>query len=349
MVGRPQAAGEESRGPFQAMLAVALIAAAVGAAPTPNDSAPVSVLAPIGIEARFVQRPSGSEYGAVYPHGAVNVGMPGHVALDCGVENDGRLQKCKVEREIPEGASFGGAAVSLSRFFRLDSESVAAMGGDFHFSIGFATATSEDAQLAIGPWLAAPGFADTNAVYPDIGGGVTGQVFMHCGLERDGRLKDCKALYERPIDRDFDVAALKLARRFQMRIDPVVLKSHEALSANVLVRIAAPFGDDAKQRRIADPVWLSAPSLAALSRLFPAQATAKGVTAGVGTVDCTVAADGSLVDCRTGDAGDPPNLGFSDAALKAVAGMRMSPWTDDGGPVDGARIRLPVRFTSVAQ
>ena len=331
------------------MLAIAVLAAAVSSAPTPDGAAPMSVLPPFGLEARFVQRPSGNEYSAVYPHGAANVGMPGHVALDCGVETDGRLGKCKVERELPAGASFGGAAVSLSRYFRMDPESAAAVGSDFHFSIGFATASNEDAQLAIGPWLAAPGFADTNAAYPDIGGGVTGQVFMHCGLERDGRLKDCKAHYEIPVDREFDVAALKLAHLFQMRIDPAALKSHQPLSANVLVRIAAPFGDEAKQRRIADPVWLSAPSLAALSRLFPAQAAAKGVTNGTGFVNCTVAADGSLVDCRAEGDGDPPNLGFSDAALKAAAGMRMSPWTDDGGPVDGAHIRLPIRFSSVVQ
>lgn len=333
-----------------AMLAVAILFAAVSAAPTPESAtAPLSVLSPIGLGTRFVQRPSGTEYNSLYPHAAANVGMPGNVALDCGVEADGHLGKCKVAHEIPEGVSFGGAAVSLARFFRLDPETAPAAGGDFHFSIGFATVADGDVQLAVGPWLAAPGFADTNSVYPDIGGGVTGQVYMRCGLERDGRLKDCKALYERPIERDFDVAALKLAHLFQMRIDPALLKSHEPLTANVLVRIAAPFGDDAKLRRIADPVWLSAPNLAELSRLFPAQANTKGVTAGTGAVDCTVAADGTLVDCQKDGPGDPPNLGFSDAALKAVTGMRMSPWTEDGGPVDGARIRLPIRFTSVAQ
>ena len=332
------------------MLAAAILAAAVSATPAPESTtAPLSVLSPIGLGTHFVQRPSGSEYNALYPHAAANVGMPGNVALDCGVGSDGHLSKCKVAREIPEGVSFGGAALSLAHFFRLDAESAAAVGDSFHFSIGFATASEGEAQLAMGPWLAAPGFADTSAVYPDIGGGVTGQVFMRCALERDGRLKGCKALYERPIERDFDVAALKLAHLFQMRIDPALLKSHEPLAANVLIRIAAPFGEDAKQRRIADPVWLSAPSLSELSRLYPAQANAKGVTAGTGAVDCTVAADGSLVDCQADGAGDPPNLGFSDAALKAVVGMRMSPWTDDGGPVDGARIRLPIRFTSVAQ
>jgi hypothetical protein len=331
------------------MILAAAFAAAVGATQAPEASSPLSVLAPLGLEARFVQRPTPSAFAAAYPRGAASVGMPGHVALDCGILADGRLERCKVEREAPDGANFGGAALNLSRYFRLDPESAAYMGGDFQFSIGFATATGEDAQLAMGPWLAAPGFADTNAAYPDIGGGVTGEVLMHCALGRDGRLKACKAIFERPTDRGFDTAALKLAHFFQMRIDPAILKTSEPLAANVLLRIAAPFEDDSKQRRIADPVWLSAPSTAALSRLFPAQAAAKRVTSGTGEVDCTVATDGSLVDCQKDGDGDPPGLGFADAALKAVTGMRMSPWTDDGGPVDGARVRLPVRFTSVAQ
>jgi TonB family protein len=331
------------------MLAFAVLAGAVTTAQPPDKTVPVNDLAPIGLGAQFIQRPPASAYGAVYPHGAANVGMPGHVALDCGIETDGRLQNCKVEHETPEGVGFGGAALGLAHYFRLDPENATTAGGPFRFSVGFATVTNEEAQLAFGPWLAAPSFADTSAVYPDIGGGVTGQVFLHCGLERDGRLKGCKALYEHPVDREFDGAALKLAHFFQMRIDPAMLKSHEALSANVLVRIPAPFEDEAKQRQIADPVWLSAPGRDSLSRLFPAQAAAKAIVSGVGTVDCTVAADGTLVDCQADGSGDPPNLGFPEAALKAVVGMRMSPWTDNGGPVDGARIRLPIRFTSAAQ
>jgi len=27
----------------------------------------------------------------------------------------------------------------------------------------------------------------------------------------------------------------------------------------------------------------------------------------------------------------------------------MSPWTDEGGPVDGAQVRVPIHFTSVAR
>lgn len=43
-------------------------------------------------------------------------------------------------------------------------------------------------------------------------------------------------------------------------------------------------------------------------------------------------------------AGEPDGLGFSDAAVKIASGMRMNPWTEAGGPVNGARVQLPIRF-----
>ena len=114
-------------------------------------------------------------------------------------------------------------------------------------------------------------------------------------------------------------------------------------------RIAAPYGDEARQRRIDDPVWLNWPDPAGLAKLFPAAAAAKGVTAGVGTAECNVAADGALGSCQPFGDGDPPRLGFSEAAASAVAGARMGPWTGAGGPIDGARVRVPVRFTQAAK
>jgi hypothetical protein len=112
-------------------------------------------------------------------------------------------------------------------------------------------------------------------------------------------------------------------------------------------RISAPYGPEAKSRRISDPAWLTRRDPAQVARLYPAQAAAKGVTTGVGYADCTVAADGVLTACQP-FGGDPPDLGFSEAAVQAVAGLRMSPWTDAGGPADGARVRIPITFTQAA-
>ncbi|MGH7022952.1 MAG: hypothetical protein ACREEB_05075 [Caulobacteraceae bacterium] len=331
------------------MAAIALIAMAGAGSAAVNSVAAVSLLDGPTPLPRFIERPSAAEFSGVYPRGAASVGMGGRALLHCDVAHGGQLEKCHVMRDAPEGAGFGGAAMSLSHYFRLDPNSDAAQAGQFDLPIGFAMATDEDRQLAQGPWIRAPTFADVAAAYPDIGGGVTGQVFVHCGLERDGSLNDCKALYEMPVDREFDIAALKLTHLFRMRIADAVLKTHQPLSANVLLRIAAPFTDEGKERLIADPVWLAAPSFARLAALFPAQASAKSVTSGVGVAACTVGADGSLGACQPFGPGEPPGLGFSEAAAKAAPEMRMAPWTDDGGPVDGAAVHVAIRFTSVTQ
>jgi protein TonB len=119
--------------------------------------------------------------------------------------------------------------------------------------------------------------------------------------------------------------------------------------ANVLLSLPAPYGDDAKAKRITDPVWLAVPDDATLAQLFPAPATRKSVNSGQGTADCTVAADGTLQACHAYGDGDPAGLGFSEAAVKAAGTMRMSPWTAAGGPVDGAQVRIPIRFTQAAK
>jgi protein TonB len=134
-----------------------------------------------------------------------------------------------------------------------------------------------------------------------------------------------------------------------MRIDPHIVKSGDSLAANVLLSIAAPYGEDSKSRRITDPVWLAVPDPAGLAQMFPPAAAQKGVHSGLGTADCKVAADGALQACQASGDGDPPGFGFSEAAAKAATVIRISPWTESGGPVDGALVRIPIRFTQAAK
>jgi TonB family protein len=325
---------------FVVMLAVAALAAST---PDAVQGPAVNVLDAPTEAPRFVERPSASDFGAAYPRGAASVGMGGKAVLHCQINRGGHLDACRVERESPVGAGFGGAALSMARFFRVDPESEASL-RDVELPIGFATAIDEDHLAVAGPWLAAPSFADVAAVYPDIGGGVAGQVVLRCALEPDGSVRACKTLYLKPTDRDFDRAAQKLTHLFRMQVSPALIKSHQAMMANVVMSLAAPFGDDAKARRIVAPLWLTSLDPAVLTQLFPPAAAQKGVHAGFGVADCSVAADGSLTACRAFGAGEPPGLGFSEAAAKAAPSLRMSPWTDAGGPVDGALVRVPIRF-----
>jgi hypothetical protein len=326
---------------FVVMLAVSALAAST---PDGVQGPAVNVLDAPAELPRFVERPSPVEFSSAYPHGAATVGMGGKAWLHCQVGQGGRLDGCQVKSETPEGAGFGGAALRLARSYRIDPSSAAAARGELALPIGFATSVNEDETAVAGSWLAAPSFADVAAVYPDIGGGAAGQVVLHCALTRDGALRACKTLYLKPTDRDFDVAAQKLVHLFRMQIDPAVMRGHQTMAANVVMRLAAPFGDEAKARRITAPLWLTSLDPVLLARQFPPQAAQKGVLSGQGVADCTVGPDGTLQACHAAGPGDPPSLGFSEAAATAAVGMRMSPWTDAGGPVDGALVRVPIRF-----
>ena len=166
---------------------------------------------------------------------ASNLGLSGRAGLRCQVGRSGQADHCQLTSETPEGVGFGASALAIAHQFRVDPASAAVHDGAVDLPIGFTAAPNEGESLAIGPWIAAPTFADVGAVYPDIGGGVTGQVFMRCTLERDGGLRNCKARYQRPPDRDFDTAAVKLAHLFRMRIDPALMKSHQTMEADVTV------------------------------------------------------------------------------------------------------------------
>ena len=80
-----------------------------------------------------------------------------------------------------------------------------------------------------------------------------------------------------------------------------------------------------------------------VARLYPALAIERGVTTGRGVAECTVGRDGALTGCHPLP-GDPDGLGFSESAVLVAQVMQMNLWTDEGGPVEGAVIRLPIRF-----
>lgn len=75
---------------------------------------------------------------------------------------------------------------------------------------------------------------------------------------------------------------------------------------------------------------------------FPERAQSRGIESGSAKVNCAVAPNGSLSDCRVVDE-SPAGAGFGQAVLRAARSGRLAPRTVDGAAV-GARVEFTTRF-----
>jgi TonB family protein len=97
---------------------------------------------------------------------------------------------------------------------------------------------------------------------------------------------------------------------------------------------------------IADPEWERQPDAGAISRRYPERALERGVS-GRALLECAVAGSGALQDCRVVSE-TPKEQGFGDAALAMAWDFKMKPRTVAGEPVEGAHVRIPIRFQTEA-
>ena len=299
----------------------------------------------------WVRLPTVSELWAYYPSQASSNG--GRAMLHCFVTNRGLMDRCTVVAEQPTGHGYGSAALGITGLFvmrpmTIDGQPVG--GSEINIPIRWEAGSVPHPGpgevmkvFSAAPWLAAPSAAAMSAAYPKsaVGKVASAHVIVRCAIRNDGALESCNGVSELPSGQGFMRAANSLTKDF--RLPPA--KKGDSYNS---FRVDVPFdfrdpSQVAPPVEIHDPIWIKQVDPNSIQKLFPEAAAKAGYKVGRASVECTVAADGTLSGCATATE-DPAGFGFGDAALEVAGVMQMSPWTKQGAPVEGARINLPIKF-----
>jgi hypothetical protein len=278
------------------------------------------------------------------------------VELSCAVNVHGLPEGCRVVSEKPTNMGFGAAALLLTPDFLFKPATVNGrpVPGDVRIPVHFKPAPGAPAGPLPLPgdrftflnhptWSAAPTFADIAAAYPASGAGPGGYSAFRCEVDVNGALKKCDLLREEPSGKGFGRAARGLIGKFRMVVQPDMAAIQGPKEINLPIRLIDPSGPEFTSRRLGEPTWIKVLDPSQVQAVFPSEAAGRGLTTGLGVASCTVGADGYLKDCAPARA-DPEGLGFAEAAVKVASVLQINLWTQEGGPVDGAKLQLPIRF-----
>ena len=340
------------------------LASGMALKPAGGDGQPIAgrnLIVPVKFDAAMLQHPgsiirqpdwrsmpSAEQLAAFYPGNTG--GLRGHTTIECVVSTRGLLDRCLVTQETPPGRGFGAAALALSSTFTIRPMTVDGLpvgGAKVVIPIGFAGGSSGGQSIEVArvaPWVATPTLAIMSAAYPKeaVGKVGSGHVVLRCDLGQSGRLEDCQTVSETPKGYGFAWAAKGVAKDFRVVDDPEIARQAGKLKIDVPLDFRDPT-QASPPVEVYDPVWLRTMPPEDAAKLFPAAAA--GLKQGRATLSCAVAHDGSLNTCSV-DSEDPTGMGFGEAALKIAAVTAMNPWTAQGTPVEGARIRLPIRLVA---
>ena len=301
----------------------------------------------------WVRPPTPEEMLAVWPQGAPDTGV---ADLNCVVTTKGSVSACRVVSESPPRAGFGAAALKLAPTFVLKPPTVygSRSSGDVELRLVFAKPRPQQTDVAEygpltalrnAPWAAAPTSADMAAAWPKAAPDTLefAKVRLQCGISPDTSLTGCTLLSEDPLGLGFGAAALALVSRFRTRgvlTDQGLLKTARVILPITFVN---PKKGSASPEWLTHPNWVSFIPADRMTSLYPVEAAKAGIKTGRAVIVCSISKTGAPTDCGV-ESEDPPGKGFGPAAMAAITYFVANIWTNGGLPVDGAKIRVPIRF-----
>ena len=203
-------------------------------------------------------------------------------------------------------------------------------------AVACAFTTSAMAQSDGPVWVEAPTVADIAAAYPAKAraAGVGGTVMLTCEIGRDLHPRDCEALKEKPGLYGFGAVARRLAEKLKV-------STAEIVGQNIFIPVTFDPAVLSGSAMVTKPAWAAMPAIEDFQASFPK--SQNGVNDVRVVLGCTVEPGGSLSGCTVAQE-TPAGQGYGAGALALTSKFRMMPWSTDGEPTVGAKIKLPIHY-----
>jgi TonB family protein len=306
----------------------------------------------------WIKKPSSEDLFSAWPTAAKGGGVG---RIKCTITLQGTLRGCKIDSESPAGEGFGAAALALAPQFVLRPLTVngAARESEITIPITFQCPDGMQSGSFLKPncrpetmgtsrilsgvvWGAAPTFDDVLAAYPDKARErkASGVASLSCIINATGKLGDCDVMSEQPENLGFGSAARKLAAKFG---EPANFAPDKTKRSAVRLTFAFDKGLLDGAHAVGRPKWTSGPTMAQALALYPKAALADNIKEGRATLRCRITEGGVLADCASVSE-LPADKGFGAAALALMPSMRVQTWSEEGLPVVGGEVRVPIAF-----
>lgn len=276
-------------------------------------------------------------------------GANGKTIIACKINVRGVLYACTVEMEKPAGQGFGAAAIALTPQFLFKPATLngTPVESDVKIPINFSSPGGAPLPgqkfLSKPVWAEAPSREAMAQAYPAKARTerTSGLATLTCTFNKDGVPRWCETIREEPRGAGFGRAAQSLVNQFK---GPTTLsdgKSTRGIGTQVVFSFAPQLfeGNLIASR----PTWLETPNAAELLAVFPQAAHKAGITKARVILNCRVATGGRFEDCRT-ESEEPQGYEIAKAMLPLAGKFRISPWSEDGVPMVGGRLRVPIRY-----